>query len=95
MPIDIQITHITKSDRMNPHERITAVWWILSDWTTWKRSQIVAIDLIEKRSNTFFVSVNGNRADVIVSTHNWNKYIKTKNDWEHPNNLLSLPPINW
>lgn len=34
--------------------------------------------------------VNGSRANVIVAIHNGNKYIKTENDGEQPNNLLSL-----
>jgi hypothetical protein len=49
------------------------------------------ISAIEKKTHTFYTLVNGKRANVIVSTHNGHKYIKTENDGLHPNNLLELP----
>jgi hypothetical protein len=59
--------------------------------TRWKITQQQAIDYIEKREHTFYTMVSGRRANVIVAVHNGNKYIKTENDGEQPNNLLSLP----
>jgi hypothetical protein len=59
--------------------------------TRWKITQQQAIDYIEGREHTFYTMVNGRRANVIVAVHNCNKYIKTENDGEQPNNLLSLP----
>ena len=88
---DLQITCINKSDRQNAHERITRV----GGGTTlspWRKSQEQAIRDIEAGTNRFYVSVEGSSVWVIVSTSaSGNKYIKTTNDGEQPNNLLSLP----
>ena len=86
-----QVHCINKSDRYNPHERITHIGGVNSDGTRWKLLQSQAIADIESGKYSFFVSVSGRAADVIVARHNGNKYFKTTADGEHPNNLLSLP----
>ena len=84
---DRQITCINKSDRPNPHERITRV-----GGSGWTRSQQDAIRDIEMGMNRYYVSVGGASVWVIVATSVYdNKYLKTQNDGEQPNNLLSLP----
>jgi hypothetical protein len=89
--MDLQIDCINKSDRQNPHERILYVGGYNTGATTrWKISQQQAIDYIERGEHTFYTMVNGRRANVIVALHNGNKYIKTVNDGDQPNNLLSL-----
>jgi hypothetical protein len=85
-----QIECVNKTDRDNPWERITHVGG--RSGNGWKITQEVAISYIERGEWSFYVSVRGDRADVIVATSRFgNKYLKTKADGDQPNNLLSLP----
>jgi hypothetical protein len=85
-----QISCINKSNRENPHERITHVGGRAAN--QWKLTQEAAINLIETGQWRFYVSVNGQSAWVIVATSRFgNKYLKTESDGEQPNNLLNLP----
>lgn len=86
-----QIMCINKSDRPNTHERIKFVGGI-SGGQRWKLSQEDAIAGIENGKWQFFVQVQGRKARVIVAKSQYgHKYLKTENDGEQPNNLLSLP----
>lgn len=92
MPANIQIKCINKTDRMNPHERILALGGVNSDGTRWRLSQENAITSIERGEFRFYVSVHGKSVWVIVAKSRFgNKYLKTEDDGEQPNNLLSLP----
>lgn len=90
---NLQITCINKSDRLNPHERITRVGGgaggLLGHW---RKTQQEAIRDIETGTNNFYVSVRGISVWVVVAVSRFgNKYLKTEADGEQPNNLLNLP----
>jgi hypothetical protein len=92
MAAQYQIMCINKSDRFNPHERIKSIGGVISNGTRWKLSEAEAINGIESGKWQFYVSVGGQSVWVIIArSAQGNKYLKTQNDGEIPNNLLSLP----
>lgn len=86
-----EIKCINKSDRPNPHERITHVGGVNPNGTNWKLGQQEAIQGILADKWRFFVKRGAQPVDVVVAKSRYgNLYLKTEADGEHPNNLLSL-----
>lgn len=86
----LQIQCIRKTNRFSAHERISYVGG--RNPYPWGTSQTQAIQQIETGVAKFFVHAGGVSVWVIVATSALgNKYLKTENDGEQPNNLLSLP----
>ena len=86
-----EVLCIRKTDRTNPHERITHIGGRNDDGTAWKITQEEAIAGIESDKWAFYVSRGGHTVNVVVAVSRWShKYIKTENDGEQPDNLLSL-----
>jgi len=87
-----QIKCINKTNRSSAHDRISHIGGVAGDGTRWKLTLDDAIEGIENDKWKFYVSVNGDSVWVIVSTSAaGNKYLKTQNDGDQPNNLLNLP----
>lgn len=85
-----QMQCINKTNRSSAYDRISHVGG--SYPSHWKLTQEQAILAIESGTWQFYVSVGGNSVWVIVArSAAGNKYLKTQNDGEQPNNLLSLP----
>jgi hypothetical protein len=92
MAVNVQIHCINKQDRQNPHERITHVGGVRSDSVRWRRTQEQAIADIESDTYAYWVSVANKSTWVVVAVSRFgNKYLKTQDDGEDQNNLLSLP----
>jgi len=87
-----EVLCINKSNRSNPHERITHIGGRNADGGRWKITEVEAISGIESGKWAFYVNKAGRPVDVIIAkSDSGNKYLKTIADGVIPNNLLSLP----
>jgi len=87
-----EVLCVTKSDRYNPHERITHLGGRNPDGGRWSITQEEGIAGLESGRWHFYVRRNGHTVNVIVSTSRYgHKYLKTEADGDMPDNLLSLP----
>jgi len=92
MATEVQVHCINKTDRYAADERIKNIGGINADRTRWKLDIDSAIAGIEAGKWSFYVMEATKKARVIVAVSaRGRKYLKTENDGEQPNNLLSLP----
>lgn len=92
MPSLHEILCVNKTDRFNPHERISHVGGLNADRTRWWLTQEAAIAGIESGQYAFYVARGGRTVRVVVAVSRFgHKYLKTEADGEQPDNLLSLP----
>lgn len=83
----LQVTCITKRpSHYEAHTRIQAL-----GGTGWYKVEDTVIGEIERRTNSYFVSIGGRTVSVIVAAHLGRKYLKTEADGYSPDNLLNLP----
>lgn len=86
MAIRKQVTCVSKSDSKGINESINKIGGL-----HWKHSVKNAIYYLEKGVYSYFIQKNGFEIDLIVATQNGNKYLKTKNDEDTLDNLMSMP----
>lgn len=83
---DVQVTCITKPNRLSQHEGITHLggpkWY-------WTRQEV--IDSIRAKTNTFFTMSAGVRANIAVVEGQGGDYVRTHANGKWNDNLLSLP----
>jgi len=78
-----------RPNRVDPHGHISHVGGKAGNG--WRITEEAAIGFIDRNEWSFFTDEGGKRAEVIVATHNGNRYLKTTADGLRPDNLLALP----
>lgn len=92
MALVLEVTCISKNARNSPYERITDLSVRDPNGRVWRCTQQNAVLFIEQGKWELFVVRGGLKSKVLVSVSRFgNKYLKTENDGEYPDNLLSLP----
>jgi hypothetical protein len=88
----VRVECINKTNRTDPHERISHIGGPNPNGSRWKLAEADAIAGIEDGRWSFYVErPQGDRVEVIVASRLGRKYLKTTADGDMPNNLLSLP----
>ncbi len=82
---DARVTCINKQPRQNPYEGITHL-----GGPGWRWTRQAVIDSIRAGTNTFYTSVNGNRAEIGVVDGPNGPYLRTYSNGYWNDNLLAL-----
>jgi hypothetical protein len=92
MADSVRVDCVNKTNRTDPHERISHVGGPNPYGTRWKLAEDEAIAGIERGRWSFYVErPAGHRIAVVVASRLGRKYLKTVADGERPDNLLALP----
>ena len=91
MATAIEIRCINKNNSLNPHDRILNVGGVNADHTRWKLSQTEAIHSIIQDTYLFYIKRGRKIVYVVIASQSGWKYLKTTEDGEQPDDLLSLP----
>jgi hypothetical protein len=87
-----RVSCINKTNRYDPHDRISHIGGINNDSTKWRITENEAINGIESGKWEFYVHKGTHTVEVIVAISRYGyKYLKTEADGDQPDNLLSLP----
>lgn len=81
-----EVTCINKNNRASAYERITHIGWHDKKITVQQ-----AIEDINKTRDSYYVQQGTHKVYLIVAKRNGVEYVKTENDGDTPDNLLSLP----
>lgn len=86
-----EIQCINKNPRNDPYRRITHVGGYMNG-QRWKITVAEAIQHIRNQTWKFYTNSLGHRVDVVIARSAYgNEYLRTKADYDTPDNLLSLP----
>lgn len=87
-----EITCITKNHRAHPQDQVTHVGGINLRGRGWRLTRAEVIDGITSGRWSFYVTVNGERAPIVVGVNQiGSRYLTTPLDDGDPRTLLSLP----
>ena len=87
-----QVLCIRKSNRMEPHKRITHFGGLNDRGQRWQITQAEAIQGIESGRWQFHVRLGGRDLPITIAVSgDGHKYLKTSADRLDPTNLLTLP----
>jgi len=88
----VRIDCVNKTNRPDPHERISHVGGPNPSGARWKLQESEVITGTESGRWTFYVEQPaGHVVNVFVAVRLGRKYLKTTADGEQPDNLLALP----
>lgn len=97
MPVPLIVREVTLSPQNPPHRRVVLLHGRLPGRAApvgWSHSFEQVMDYIEGRLFSYFVQVDGLAVPLVVAeTAAGEKFLKTRNDGDQPDVLLSLPAL--
>jgi len=87
----LQVMCVTQRPHHDPYERVGFIGGVKPDGSRWRLAELQAIVAIQAGTMHFFVTGGGTTTRVIVDHHKGRAYLKTMDDGETPDTLLSLP----